>query len=155
MTAPQVPDEHYYWLGRVTAAYGMLDVQIGMLAHAALTGENWTEDWAGVAGRPGLAVQLCQGALPRMPDDLADRARALLEAAQPLRLRRHQLSHSVFVLDPESAGPTAPWVLKDPKGPERPLLYEDEGAELVRAINALSRTAGQLRAELKQSKKDR
>lgn len=31
MTAPQVPDEHYYWLGRVTAAYGMLDVQIGML----------------------------------------------------------------------------------------------------------------------------
>lgn len=121
--------------------------------HAALTGEHWTEDWTGVAGRPGLAVQLCLRALPRMPDDLVDRARAVLEAAEPLRLRRHQLSHSVFVLDPGSAGPTAPWVLKDPKGPERPLLDEDEGAELVHAINALSKTAGQLRAELKQHRR--
>lgn len=42
---PHVPDEHYLWLGRISASYGMLDVQIGLLGHAAITGEKYTDDW--------------------------------------------------------------------------------------------------------------
>lgn len=145
---PEVPDEHYLWLGRVTAAYGMLDVQIGMLGHASVTGENWTDDWTKVAGRPGMAVDLCSRGLSLMPEELAERTRRLLADAEPLRLERHRLSHSVFVFDPESTGPGAPWSLKHPKGGESPLLDEAHGAELVRALNALSRAAGEIRAML-------
>lgn len=149
MTQPAVPDTHYCWLGRVSASFGMLDVQLGMLGHAALTGENWTEDWTKVAGRPGMAVALCKQGVDKLPEKLAERTRALLEEAEPLRLRRHQLSHAVFVLDPEDLGPSAPWLLKDPKGGERPLLDEVEGEALVRAINGLSRAAGEIRGALR------
>jgi len=146
MTTPLVPDEHYLWLGRISASYGMLDVQIGLLGHAAITGEKYTEDWSKLAGSPGAAVKLCERALPGMPADLADRAQELLEAAKPLRLRRHQLSHSVFVMDPTDDGPSAPWLLKDPKGSEGQLLEAVEGEAVVRAINRLSREASEIRA---------
>lgn len=147
--APAIPDEHYLWLGRVTSAYGMLDVQIGMLGYAAQTGITWTEDWTQVAGRPGMAFQLCKHHLHLMPDTLASRAASLLDATEPLRQERHRLSHAVFILDPETQEESSPWLLKDPKGGETALLSASTGADLVRALNRLSREAGEIRAALK------
>ena len=40
------PDAHYLHLGRVTAAFAMLDIQMGMIGRAAKTGEAWTENWS-------------------------------------------------------------------------------------------------------------
>jgi hypothetical protein len=122
VTRPQPPDEHYYWLGRITAAAAMLDVQLGMLGHAATTGQSWTEDWEAVAGEPGGAARLCATGVKSMPLDLAATATEVLHEARRLRAERNRFVHAVLVMDPEWTGDSAPWLLKDPKGGELALL---------------------------------
>lgn len=148
MQPPSPPDEHYLWLGRVTAAYAMLDVQIGMLAHTAETGERWTDEWESVSGRPGQAVALCKAALPKMPEEIRLAVGSLLDSVSTLRQERHRLTHAVFVWDPAPDEAGAPWRLRDPRGGEFPPLVASQGAHLVAAFNGLSRRAAELRAAL-------
>lgn len=119
-----------------------------------------TERMSPITGEPGVAE------LTR------DEGRALVgEQAQSLlhmTLEEFERAYDAGELDPEApgvldvapaaavypvehsdgTGPSAPWLLKDPKGPELPLLDETEGAALVRGINGLSRTAGEIRPVL-------
>jgi hypothetical protein len=145
MRTPSPPDAHYLQLGRVTAAFAMLDIQMGMIGRAAKTGEPWTENWKKVAGRPGQAVTACTEAAELLPQELADRVRNLLQNAKNLRDERHRLSHGVFILDPDTELASHPWLLRTTRNEEVPLLDEQRGDELVRTLNVLSKTAGELR----------
>lgn len=145
MDAPSPPNEHYLQLGRVTAAFAMLDIQMGMIGRAARTGEAWTEDWQKVAGRPGQAVKSCIEAASSLPPELADRVNRLLQDARTLREERHRLSHGVFILDPATPMDSHPWLLRTTRNEHLPLLTQSRGDDLVRALNRLSRAAGQIR----------
>ena len=145
MRTPSPPNEHYLQLGRVTAAFAMLDIQMGMIGRAASTGEAWTEDWKQVAGRPGQAVKSCAEARRILPEDLADRVSRLLQHAQTVRDQRHRLSHGVFILDPDTELDSHPWLLRTTRNEDVPLLNEMRGDDLVRALNRLSKEAGEIR----------
>lgn len=142
---PRVPNEHYLWFGRISAAFAMLDLQLGLLGHAAATGERYTEDWTQVAGRPGQALGLAREATKILPSELAQEVQHLLDDIAELRNERHVLAHSVFVLNPPPAGALPSLVQRSPQGEERPSLNAAEGEALVSALNRATQRAVQLR----------
>lgn len=148
MIPPAPPDTHYRQLGRITSAFAILDIQIGMVGHAARTGEPWTEDWRRVAGTVGMATRLCEAAVTLVSPELADEISQLLRDAEGVRAIRHNLAHGVFVLDPKTELDSHPWLLRTARNAEVPLVTEAEGDRLVREINTLSRRASELRVRV-------
>ena len=145
LLTPSPPDDHYLWLGRVLSACSMLELQLGMIGWSAKTGELWTEDWRNVAGSPGAAWSLCQGAVTKVPEDLANELRDLMADAGSVRQERNKYAHAVFTLDPaRPAGDQ--WVLRSGRDPDFRPLTEVEGSRLVSTANRLSRRASQIRS---------
>lgn len=141
---PQPPANHYAWLGRVTHACSALEVQIGMIAWAWENGQPWTENWAAVAGSPGMAWRRCEAATLAMDPDLAAEVSALLCDAKPVREERNKFAHAVFILDPTQPGDDQ-WSLKSARDPEFRPLSEQQGGLLVATAHRLSLRAQELR----------
>jgi hypothetical protein len=153
--APRPPDEHYLWLGRVCSNFAVLDIQMGQIGHAAVTGEAWTENWTLVAGKPGLAYRLCAKAVGLLDGDLALAVQTLLEDSSKLRDERHRLTHGAFVIDPETTMDSHPWLLRTARNEEVALLTGETGGRLVRSLVGLTRRAADLRAPVAQHARSR
>lgn len=142
---PSPPDSHYTWLGRIVSACSILEVQIGMIGWAATTGERWTEDWFPIAGSWDKSKKLLRVGLPLLSAELANQVREVVAASKPLRDERNALAHASFILDPQTSLASNPWLIRTTRNIERPLLSGEEGGELVRGMNSLSRQAANLR----------
>jgi hypothetical protein len=154
MKSPSPPVEHYEWLGRITAAASHLEVQLGQVGQAAISGDPYVDDWEDIAGAPSQAWNLANEAIALLEDPLRQQLREILAACGPLQRERNAYAHGALAVDPTvSSG--SQWVIETAKYGKRPALTRSNAADLVAEIHRLAKRTNLLRGPVAEWARER